>query len=99
MSWFEMGNKVVEILKKHFAGRELVADSIEYLAERVMSEADSLLVEETRGLCRVTGEDHDHGLIRLYVCCGEVCTSADEYIVYIKGDVEVKMRVEEVGML
>ena len=99
MSWFEMGGRVVEILKKHFAGRELVADSLEDLAERVMSEVDSLLVEETRGLCRVTGEDHDYGLIRLYVCCREACSGVDEYIVNIKGDVEVKMKVEEVDVL
>ena len=99
MSWFEMGDRVVEILKKHFAGRELEADSLEDLAERVMSEVDSLLVEETRGLCRVTGEDHDYGLIKLHVCCREVCSGVDEYIVYIKGDVEVKMKVEEVDVL
>jgi CMP-2-keto-3-deoxyoctulosonic acid synthetase len=94
-----MGDKVVEILKKHFAGRELVADSLEYLAELVESEVDRLLAEETKGLCRVTGEDHEYGSIRLFVCCKDVCTSADEYIVDIKGNMEVKMKVKEVEML
>jgi hypothetical protein len=99
MSWFEMADKVVDILKRHLAGKELVADSAEDLAEQVMNEVDSLLVEETRGLCRVTGKDHDYGLIRLYVCCGETCSGVDEIIVDIKGDMEVKMKVEEVDVL
>jgi CMP-2-keto-3-deoxyoctulosonic acid synthetase len=96
-----MGDKVVEILKKHFAGRELVADNLDNLAERVMSEVNSILAEETRGLCRVIGEDHEHehGSIRLYVCCRDVCTSVDEYIVDIKGDMKVKIKVEEVELL
>jgi hypothetical protein len=98
-TWFEMGDRVVEILKKHFAGRELVADSVEDLAEQVMNEVSDLLVKETRGLCRVVGKDYDYGLIELHVCCGEVCTSVDEYIVQIRGDMEVKMRVEEVDVL
>jgi len=98
-TWFEMADKVVDILKRHLAGKELVADSAEDLAEQVMNEVDSLLVEETRGLCRVIGKDYDYGLIRLYVCCGEACSGVDEIIVDIKGDMEVKMKVEEVDVL
>jgi hypothetical protein len=90
--------KVVDILKRHFAGKELVADSFEDLAEQVMNEADRLVIEETGGLCRVTGSDRDYGLIRLYVCCGEICSSVDEYNVDIKGDIEVRMKVEEVDV-
>jgi predicted metal-dependent hydrolase len=97
-SWFEMGNRAVEILEKHFAGKELVADSVENLAERVVNEAKRLLEEIG---CRVTGKDYDHdyGLIRLYVCCREACTSVDEIIIDIRGDVEVKMKVREVDVL
>lgn len=95
---FELKEKLKEIVTR-FMGKELVADSVEDLAERLMDEADSVIRRETRGVCRVTGSDHDYGLIRLYVCCGEICSSVDEYIVDIEGDMEVKMKVEEVDVL
>jgi CMP-2-keto-3-deoxyoctulosonic acid synthetase len=96
-SWFEIGDKVIDILKRHFTGKELVADSVEDLAERVMNEANRLL--EEIGLCRVTGKDYDYGLIRLYVCCREACTGVDEIIINVRGDMEVKMKVGEVDVL
>jgi hypothetical protein len=92
----ELKEKLKETVVRLFTG-ELVANSVEDLAEQVMREADEAVRRETGGLCRVTGSDHDYGVIRLYVCCG-ACSEEDEYAVDIEGDPEFKMTVREVNV-